>query len=103
MKFLIFNMCEVPKVPEVGQLTDKLTASLPPGINVQAIYATQGLAFPGQPANTLVAIAIVEAESNLAIAAFQWPISVAGATLWTVPALEVPVGGAAEVEKKARG
>jgi len=103
MKLLRFAMMDVDKVAEVAQASDKAMASPPAGIKISAIYACQGIAFPGVPARTLVVIQVVEAESNEAIAASTWPVELAGATIWDVPVLEVPVTGASEVEKKMRG
>ena len=102
MKFLTFSLVDVAKIAEVAQASDKAWASPPPGIKVLANYTCQGIAFPGVPPNTLVTIGVVEAESNEAMAAINWPIALAGATLWNVPVLELPVAGAAEVEKKMR-
>ena len=103
MKFLTFIMMDVAKTAEVAQASDKVWASPPPGIKRLAGYVCQGIPFPGQPANTLVSIVISEAESNEAIAAVQWPVAIAGATVWSVPVMELPTAGAAEVEKKLRG
>jgi hypothetical protein len=85
MKLLRFAMMDANKAAEVAQASDKVAASLPAGIKISASYACQGLAFPGVPAHTVVAVQVVEAENN------------------EVPVLELPVAGAAEVEKKLRG
>jgi hypothetical protein len=103
MKLLRFAMMDANKTAEVAKAADKVAASLPPGIKISASYACQGIAFPGVPAQTLVVVQVVEAESNEAIAASTWPLELAGATIWDVPVLELPVAGAAEVEKKMRG
>jgi hypothetical protein len=103
MKFLRFVMMDVDKAADVAQAGDKMMASNPSGIKISASYACQGIAFPGAPLHTVVAVQIVEAESNEAIATSTWSIELAGATIWDVPVLELPVAGAAEVEKKLRG
>jgi hypothetical protein len=104
MKFLRFMVADINKAADVAQASDKVWSSSPPGIKMLASYVCQGLAFPGHPAHELVAIAVIEAESNEAIAPTQWPVSLAGATMiWDVPVLEMPVTGAAEVERKVRG
>jgi len=59
--------------------------------------------FPGVPPNTLTVIEIVEAESNEALATANYPVTLAGASVHTIPVLELPVAGAAGVEKKYRG
>ena len=62
--------------------------------------------FPSPPAVTphsMVVISIQEVESNEAMSTANYPVSLAGATTWNVPVLEMPVGGAADVEKKYRG
>ncbi len=103
MKFLRFAAINVAKAAEVAQASDKAWASPPPGVKLLAQYACQGMAYEGVPPNTLVVISVIEAESNEALAAVTWPVSLAGASLSTVPVLELPVVGAAEVEKKLRG
>ncbi len=103
MKLLRFAMMDVNKAAEVAQASDKVAASLPAGIKILASYACQGIAFPGVPAHAVVAIQVIEAENNEAISASSWPLELAGAWIWDVPVLELPVAGAAEVEKKIRG
>ena len=103
MKFLILTMMDVAKAAEVAQANDKVWANPPLGIGVLGMYVCQGIAFPGEPPNTLVSFALAEAESNEALAAANYPLSLAGATVWTVPVLEMPTAGTAAVEKKYRG
>lgn len=103
MKFLRFAIMDIPKTAEVAQASDKVWASPPSGISVLASYACQGIPFLGAPANSLVAIQVIEAESNEAIAATQWPVSLAGAYVYDVPVLELPTAAAAQTEKKYRG
>ena len=103
MKFLRFVMMDATKTAEVSKVSDKTMASPPPGYKVQAIYACQGIAFPGEPANTIVAISIFESDSNEALTLTAYPLALAGATVWDVPVLEVAAASATEVEKKMRG
>ena len=84
-------------------LKRRMWASSPPGIKLLASYVCQGIAFAGVPPNTLVSFDIIEAESNEALAAVYYPIALAGASIWNVPILELPIVGAAEVEKKLKG
>ena len=100
MKFITFNMFDVAKATEVAQAGDKVAKT--PGQKILAQYVCEGLAFPGEPPNTLVSISIAEVESNEALAAVQYPVALAGATVWSVPVLEMPVAGAAAEEKKYR-
>ena len=100
MKFITFYMFDVAKAAEVAQAGDKVAKT--PGQKILAQYVCEGLAFPGQPPNTIVNIAIGEVESNEALAAAQYPVALAGATVWSVPVLEMPVGGGAAEEKKYR-
>ncbi|MCK4698234.1 MAG: hypothetical protein KAT53_08025 [Dehalococcoidia bacterium] len=102
MKFLRFSMMDVDKVVQVVQASDKLWSSPPPGVKMLANYACLGIAFPGEPPNTIVSVSIVEAENAEAIGATSYPTALAGAAVWNVPVMEVPVAGAAEVEKKLR-
>ena len=102
MKFMTFVMFDVAKAAEMAQVSDK-TADMP-GIKRLAQYACQGIPFPHTiPPNTMVVVTINDAESNEAMAAANYPAGLAGATVWNVPVLEMPIGGAAETEKKYRG
>lgn len=103
MKFLWFAMSDVAKTGEVAQAADNVLANLPAGIKVLTQYACLGIPFPQWPPNTVVAVSVVEAESAEALTASTWPLELAGATAWFVPVLELPIGGAAQVEKKMRG
>lgn len=105
MKFLLFTMWDAAKTAEMAQVHDKVWSSPPPGVKMLADYICQGMPFPGVllPPNTLVSVGIIEAESNEALAAAAYPVVLAGASLWHVPVLELPVVGTAEVEKKFRG
>jgi hypothetical protein len=103
MKLLRFLMIETDKAEKMVQVSDKMWASPPPGIELKSNFACLGIAFPGQPPNTIVSVSVIEADSAETIAATSYPLTLAGGTMWTVPALEVPPGRATEVEKKARG
>jgi hypothetical protein len=58
--------------------------------------------FNGVPPNSLVTVRAVEYESNEALAAVLYPMELAGATVWAVPVLEIPVGRVVTAEKKYR-
>lgn len=103
MKFLRFNMTDSTKLAEMTKASDKVWASPPPGIKLLAIYACLGIVHPDQPPNTIVSVSVVEAESAESLAASGYPLMQAGASVWAVPVMEVPVASAAEVEKKMRG
>ena len=103
MKFIRFVVMDSDKAAEVSKVSDKSMASPPPGYKVHAIYACQGIAYPGVPPNSIVAISVHEAESNESLSTTSYPLALAGATVWDVPVLEVAVTGATEVEKKLRG
>jgi hypothetical protein len=103
MRFLRFLMMDTNKAEKLVQVSDKIWASPPPGVELLSNYACLGIAFPGQSPDTIVSVSMVEADSAEAIAATSYPLTLAGASMWVVPALEVPAGGATEVEKKARG
>ncbi len=100
MKFMMFAMCDTAKVAELAQVADKVAKT--PGQKTMAQYACQGLAFEGQPPNTTLAITVVEIESNEALAATQYPMGLAGISVWAVPVLEIPVGRVVTAEKKYR-
>jgi hypothetical protein len=100
MKFLVFAVFDVAKAAEMAQANDKLAET--PGRKVLSTYTCMGLAYPGVPPNTIVSISVVEYESSQAMAAVLYPLEVAGATIWAVPVLDVPVGGHAATEKELR-
>ena len=101
MKFITYSMFDVAKMAEVTQASDKVANT--PGQKILAKYACQGMPFPGffLP-NTMIVITTHEVESNEALTAYAYPVMLAGATLWAVPVLEFPVGGAAATDKKYR-
>jgi hypothetical protein len=103
MKFVRITMMDSTKVEEMTKISDKTWASPPPGIKMEAFYACLGMPFPNAPPNTMTSISVVEAESAEALASVSYPLMQAGATIWAVPVLEIPVGGTAEAEKKFRG
>jgi hypothetical protein len=100
MKFLVFSMFDAAKATEVAQANDKL-AKLP-GRKVLSQYVCMGMAFAGLPPNTLLAVSVVEYESNEAMAAAQYPMALVGATVWAVPVLEMAAGRGAATERKYR-
>jgi hypothetical protein len=100
MKFVVFSMFDVAKTAEVAQANDKVAKT--PGGKVLAGYACMGITFPGEPPNMMVTISIADYESTEAMAARLYPVSVAGASVWAVPVLEMPVGRGAAIEKKYR-
>ena len=102
MKFLRFTMMNTVDIPKVTQASDKTMASPPQGYKVLSIDACLAMAFPGQPEDTIVSIAAIEAESAEVLAATGYPLMIAGATVWTVPVMEFPVAKTEEVEKKLR-
>jgi hypothetical protein len=101
MKFLTFAMFEAAKGAEIAQAADQVAKT--PGQKMLAQYVCQGIPFPGVTPNTMVTISVGEAENNEAIGAVQYPLALAGATVWAVPVLEMPVARAAKAEKKYRG
>jgi len=93
MKFLQFVAMDMSKAGEVAKASDKVWASPPPGIKPVADYVCLGIAYPGQPANTVISVGVVEAESAEALTATSYPMGLAGASMWNVPVLEIPVAG----------
>jgi len=100
MKFMVFTMYDAAKAAEVMQASDK--AAKMPGQKLLAVYACLGRAFDGMPPNSLLGIGIRDAESSEALASVLYTLTLAGATSWAVPVLEVPVGSVAAEEKKLR-
>ena len=100
MKFLTFSMYDIAKAAEVMQAADK--AQKMPGQKTLTAYACLGIPFPGFPPNSLLGIGIRDADTSEALASVLYTLTVAGATSWAVPVMEVPVGGLAAEEKKLR-
>ena len=103
MKFVVMSVWDVGKAAELSKLADKVDAAPPSGYKVLARYVCLAQPVSGLPLGTRVSIEIVEAESADAIAAASYPSMLAGADINTVPVIDIPIGGVAEVEKKARG
>ncbi len=103
MKFAIIAVWDVGKAAELSKVTDKLDTNPPSGYKPLARYVCLAQPFSGLPSGTGVTITIAEAENADAIAAATYPGMLAGADINSVPVLEMPIGGSAEVEKKARG
>jgi hypothetical protein len=103
MKFMSFVIYDVAKSAEVSKVADKVLSNPPPGYKVLARYVCLARPFDGIPPNSLVSVAIAEAESAEALAAISYPIMLAGATFYRTPILEMPIAGAAAEEKKYRG
>jgi hypothetical protein len=103
IKFLTYSIYDVNKTAEIAALADQVWTSPPSGMKVLSSYVCQGMPFQGVPPNSLVAIQIIEAESNEVLAAVQYPMALAGASIHTVPVLEVTAGTGAETERKYRG
>lgn len=101
MKFITVMMFDADKAADMAAIGDK-TANLP-GAKVLAQYVCQGMLFSGIPPNKMVALVVSEAESNEALAARNYPVALAGASVWNVPVIEMAVGAIAEAEKKLRG
>ena len=102
MKFMTFAIFDVAKAAEVAAAADKVADA--PGTKRSAQYMFQGIPFPPTiPPDAMVAVTISDAESNEALAAANYPVALTGAIIYNVPVLEMPLGGAAETEKKYRG
>ena len=98
MKFITFCIYDVAKFAEVAKASDK--NSKIPGQKLLAMYGCLGKAFDGVPPNTLVAISVRETESADALAAALLNLSLAGATVWAVPVMEMSVGSVEAEAKK---
>ncbi|MEE8470753.1 MAG: hypothetical protein V3S51_05430 [Dehalococcoidia bacterium] len=101
MKFLTFSMYDVAKTADVAAASDKVAGT--PGLEILSGYVCMGIPFPGFPENKLLSVSVVNIESSEAMAAAAYPLSLAGATVWHVPVLDMAVGGSGEEEKKYRG
>jgi hypothetical protein len=100
MKFLTFVMFEAAKAVEVARAADQVAKT--PGQKMLAQYVCQGIPFAGIPVNMMLSIAVSEVETNEAMGAVHYPLTLSGAMVWSVPVLELPVASAANEEKKYR-
>lgn len=103
MKFVVMSVWDVNKAAELAKISDKIAASPPSGYKALAQYVCLAQPVSGIPSGKGVTIIVCEADSAEAIAAATYPSMLAGAEVNTVPVIEMPIGGVAEVEKKARG
>jgi len=103
MKFLTFMIYDVAKTADIAAASDKVMSNLPPGIKIQSQYVCLGVPFPGVPPNNLVSVSIGEADTAESLAQVSYPLALAGATIYRVPILELPLAKTAEVERKYRG
>ena len=78
-----------------------LAASAPTNFGDLSISVTTGLV--SLLAATQASIDAIEADTSDAILGITYPISLAGAEMWAVPAHEMPVANVAEFEKSIRG
>ena len=100
MKFITFSMFDVAKMAEVVQASDKVANTR--GQKILSKYTCLGKPFDGVPLNAMVVITTHEAESSEAMATYAYPLMLAGATIWGVPVMEIPMAGSAALEKKLR-
>lgn len=103
MKFVVMSVWDVGKAAELAKLQDKVDTAPPSGYKTLASYVCLAHPVSGLPSGTGVTITIAEAESAESIAAAMYPSMLAGADINTVPVIDMPIGGVAEVEKKSRG
>jgi len=103
MKYVVMSVWDVGKAAELAKIQDKVDTAPPSGYKTLARYVCLAQPVSGPPSGTKVSIEIAEAESAEALAAAQYPAMLAGADINIVPAIDMPIAGAAEVEKKARG
>lgn len=97
MKVALFTMFDVDKLGEMGKIGDSIKV---PGNRLEAWYAFQGIPFQGLPPHTVVTLSIHEVQGNADIMALEMPLARAGATVWAVPVMEIPRGGAVKQGKE---
>jgi hypothetical protein len=97
MKFVVFTMFNMDKAAEMGRIGDTVKI---PGNKLEGWYLFQGRPFDGVPPNTAVSLSIHDVQSNADITALEYPLAKAGATVWAVPVMEIPRGGAVKQGKE---
>ena len=103
MKFMHFTIFPVEKGADVAAVSDKVWANVPQKNRPEANYLMLCIPQFNIPPNSLVVSTITEDDSAEAIAARVYPLSLAGATIHSVPLLDMPIVAGAKTEKKYRG
>ena len=103
MKFLSFTIFDVTQAGEMAKVSDKVWSNPPKGVKMLANHMCLSDPFPGLPMNSMVSVAIIEADNAEALAGVSYPMMLAGATIERIPVMELAVGGAAKAETKAKG
>ncbi|MBE0415600.1 MAG: hypothetical protein IBX36_03565 [Dehalococcoidia bacterium] len=103
MRFLRFSMFDVAKAGDVSEASDKVWKSPPPGVKMLARHICLGIPFPGFPLNTMLSVDLIEAESTEALLAVTYPQALAGASVWYVPVIELPMAEVGKLEWEQRG
>ncbi len=103
MKFLTILESPVDKMPEISKISDKINTNPPPGYKLLASYICLSAPFDGASGDTIISIAINEAENAEALATVTYPLVLAGVKVRRVPILEISGGAAGEAERKYRG
>ncbi len=103
MKFVVMAVWDVGKAAELAKLSDKVDTAPPAGYKTLARYVCLAHPISGITSGKGVTITICEADSAEAIAASTYPSMLAGAEINSVPVIDMPIGGVADVEKKAKG
>ena len=103
MKFVVMAVWDVGKAAELAKVTDKTDANPPSGYKPLTRYVCLAHPISGIPSGKGVTITVCEADSAEAIAAATYPLMLAGAEINSVPVIDMPIGGVADVEKKAKG
>jgi len=101
MKFMSLTIYPVEKAAEIAAATDKVWGKEPKERRPESIYVLMSVPFDVPP-NSQVGFLIEESDSVEAMAARAYPIMLAGGMVHIIPLLEVPMAGAAKVEKKLK-
>lgn len=102
MKTIGFVQFEPSKAADVAQASDRFWSSPPSGIKLLGRYVLMGPLPVYVPGQTCVVV-MLEAESEQALLSAVYNISLAGATMNVIPAMEFPTAPeAAKVEEGLR-
>jgi len=102
MKFLNFTVFDVHKSTDIAAVNDKFQAAPTEGYKVLHEFACMSPPFPVPP-NSIVGVSITEVKTTDAMLSHHYQLLLAGATIYRVPIMEVPLASSIDVERKGRG
>ena len=101
MKFMTMIIFPAEKAADIAVASDKTWAAVPRERRPTA-YVLMSVPFEVPP-HSMVSVYITEEDNMEGVAARLYPVMLAGASINTIPLMELTLGGSAETEKKLKG